>query len=248
MRLASTTFSAELAHHLDNLRNWLISNTGNFSTSQFLGTNSDDRDMVALADVNRDGSIDVVAGGVTFITVWLDSPSRTFPATPLTSGSPGSSNGPLHLADFHPNAGAPKVTKALANPTNYVEAFILADPTQTYKLWVRLRAENNYWGNDSIFVQVEGGTVTQDGQTRFATGTTDATNINLERCSGCGIAGWGWRDERWGGQSGRHARAALSERRMAPGPDSDARRRRHRRPDYAVVGTVPESAARTGQE
>jgi hypothetical protein len=42
--------------------------------------------------------------------------------------------------------------------------------------------------------------------------------------------------------------SALSERWMAPGPDSDPRRRRHRRPDCAVVRTVPESAARAGQE
>lgn len=40
--------------------------------------------------------------------------------------------------------------------------------------------------------------MTQDGRTRFATGTTDALDINLEQCSGCGISGWGWRDERWG--------------------------------------------------
>ena len=44
---------------------------------------------------------DVVAGGVNIITVWLGSPTGMFPAAPLTSGSPGSSNGPLHLADFN---------------------------------------------------------------------------------------------------------------------------------------------------
>jgi hypothetical protein len=102
------------------------------------------------------------------------------------------------LALWHPNAGAPKVTTASADPKDYVDVWIAADPTQTYKLWVRLRAENDYWGNDSIFVQFEGGAVTQDGQTRFATGTTDALDINLEQCSGCGLSGWGWRDERWG--------------------------------------------------
>ena len=47
---------------------------------------------------------------------------------------------------WHPNAGAPRVNAASANPTNYVDVSILADPTPTYKLWVRLRAENDYWG------------------------------------------------------------------------------------------------------
>ena len=73
----------------------------------------------------------------------------------------------------------------------------MADPSQTYKLWVRMKAQNDSWANDSIFVQFEGG-VQVGGQTRYAIGTTDALDINLEECSGCGLSGWGWRDERWG--------------------------------------------------
>ena len=98
----------------------------------------------------------------------------------------------------HPNAGAPKITTALANPTNYIEVGFVADPTQYYKVWLRLRAENDDWANDSVYLQFEGGAVTADGATRFAVGTTDALDVNLERCSGCGLSGWGWRDERWG--------------------------------------------------
>ena len=48
-----------------------------------------------------------------------------------------------------------------------------------------------------IFVQFENG-VQVGGQSRYAIGTTDALSINLEECSGCGVSGWGWRDERWG--------------------------------------------------
>ena len=74
---------------------------------------------------------------------------------------------------------------------------VLADPSQTYKLWVRMKAQNDSWANDSIFVQFEGG-VQVGAQLRYAIGTTDALDINLEECSGCGVSGWGWRDERWG--------------------------------------------------
>ena len=78
-----------------------------------------------------------------------------------------------------------------------MDIWVLADPSQTYKLWVRMKAQNDSWANDSIFVQFEGGA--QVGtQTRYAIGTTDALDINLEECSGCGLSGWGWRDERWG--------------------------------------------------
>jgi hypothetical protein len=98
---------------------------------------------------------------------------------------------------WHPDAGAAKVTTPLANPAHYVEAWFLADPAREYKLWVRLKAQNDSWANDSIAVQFEEGSVS-GGQTRYATGTTDALVVNLERCSNCGLSGWGWRDERWG--------------------------------------------------
>ena len=99
---------------------------------------------------------------------------------------------------WHPNAGAPKLATALAAPTNYFEAQFLADPTQTYKIWIRLKADQNSWANDSVFVQFGEGAVLANGQTRYRAGTTDALDVNLEQCSGCGVSGWGWRDERWG--------------------------------------------------
>jgi hypothetical protein len=98
---------------------------------------------------------------------------------------------------WHPDAGAPKVNIPLANPTHYVDTWFFADPSQTYKLWVRLKAQNDSWTNDSIVVQFEGGAIS-GGQPRYAIGTTDGLAINLERCSNCGVSGWGWRDERWG--------------------------------------------------
>jgi hypothetical protein len=99
---------------------------------------------------------------------------------------------------WHPNAGAAKLTTALADPANYVDVYFPADPTQEYKLWIRLKAEKDSWANDSVFVQFQEGAVTADGQTRYRAGTTDALDVNLEPCSGCGLSGWGWRDERWG--------------------------------------------------
>lgn len=98
---------------------------------------------------------------------------------------------------WHPDAGAPKRTQALANPSDYVEMVFLADPTQEYKLWVRLKAQNNHWGNDSVFVQFTGA---EDGAGNpiYQIGTTSALDVNLEECSGCGISGWGWEDDGWG--------------------------------------------------
>jgi hypothetical protein len=98
---------------------------------------------------------------------------------------------------WHPDAGAAKIEPPLANPTHYVDTWFLADPSQNYKLWVRLKAQNNSWANDSVYVQFEGAAVA-NGPSRYAIGTSDALAVNLEQCSNCGVSGWGWRDDRWG--------------------------------------------------
>jgi hypothetical protein len=97
----------------------------------------------------------------------------------------------------HPDGGAPKVVTALANPANYFDVEFTADPTQEYKVWVRMKAQNDNWANDSIHLQFEGA-VNGAGTPVYRIGTTSSLEINLEECSGCGLAGWGWRDERWG--------------------------------------------------
>jgi hypothetical protein len=99
---------------------------------------------------------------------------------------------------WHPDAGAPKLTTPLANPANFFELQFLADPTQEYKLWVRLKADGDSWANDSVFVQFTGA---KDGAGNpiYEIGTTSALAVNLEECSGCGVSGWGWEDDGWGG-------------------------------------------------
>jgi hypothetical protein len=95
------------------------------------------------------------------------------------------------------NLGAAKVTQPSASPSSFGTIDFVADPTQTYKLWVRLKADNNYWANDSVWIQVSGA-VDQAGNPIGAPGTTSGIEVNLEECSGCGVSGWGWRDESWG--------------------------------------------------
>ena len=73
----------------------------------------------------------------------------------------------------------------------------LADPSQEYKLWIRLKAEDDNWANDSVFVQFTGA---QDaaGNPIYQIGTTSGLAVNLEECSNCGVSGWGWEDDGWG--------------------------------------------------
>jgi hypothetical protein len=115
----------------------------------------------------------------------------------------GSSWGPIeddasaghYLGDR--NAGAPKAGAPLESPASYAEFTFPADPTQEYKLWVRLRAGSNHWANDSIWVQFTG-SADAAGNPVFRTGSTSGLSVNLEECSNCGLSGWGWRDDAWG--------------------------------------------------
>ena len=95
------------------------------------------------------------------------------------------------------NAGAAKITTAVANPANYVELTFDAVAGQPYRLWMRGRAENDIYSNDSAFVQFSNA-VTAGGSPTYRIGTTSAAEYNLEDCSGCGLAGWGWQDNGWG--------------------------------------------------
>jgi hypothetical protein len=97
----------------------------------------------------------------------------------------------------HPNAGAAKITQALAQPVHYFDLAFDAEAGIPYRLWLRGRAQGNYWGNDSVFVQFTG-SVDGAGAAKYRTGTSSALEVNLEECSGCGLSGWGWQDTGWG--------------------------------------------------
>ena len=72
-----------------------------------------------------------------------------------------------------------------------------ADAGRPYRLWIRGRAENNNYANDSVHVQFSN-SVNQSGAAVYRIGTTTSTQFNLESCSGCGLANWGWEDNGWG--------------------------------------------------
>jgi len=98
---------------------------------------------------------------------------------------------------IHPDAGAPKLSTAFASPANYVEMSFNAVAGVPYRLWLRSRAQNDYWGNDSAFVQFSG-SADANGTPIWRIGTTDATVVSLEDCNGCGEQGWGWQDNGYG--------------------------------------------------
>jgi hypothetical protein len=97
----------------------------------------------------------------------------------------------------NPDAGAAKVTQALAAPVNYFELTFNADAGKAYRLWIRAIAQRNDYANDSVYVQFDRSTDTT-GNPVNRIGTSSAATVVLENCTGCGVQGWGWQDNGYG--------------------------------------------------
>jgi hypothetical protein len=92
-----------------------------------------------------------------------------------------------------PNTGRAKVLAAVASPADYFTMTFTATAGTPYHLWMRGRADGNSRLNDSVHVEFS--------ERADASGRPvweQAAAVNLEDCSGCGNAGWGWEDNGWG--------------------------------------------------
>jgi len=85
---------------------------------------------------------------------------------------------------------------ALAAPADYFEATFIASAQTTYQVWVRMRAANDSKWNDSVWVQFSD-SVNVLGAPMYSIASPDALLVNLEPCSNCGVAGWGWTHGAW---------------------------------------------------
>jgi regulation of enolase protein 1 (concanavalin A-like superfamily) len=101
------------------------------------------------------------------------------------------------FAAHEPDEGAAKVATPAEHPVNYFEMSFQAQADVPYHLWLRMKAAENSFQNDSVWVQfsdsIDGG-----GNPVWRIHSTDATGVVLEDCSGCGEQGWGWNDNGYG--------------------------------------------------
>jgi hypothetical protein len=97
----------------------------------------------------------------------------------------------------HADAGAAKLTVPLANPANYFELSFDAQAGRAYRIWIRGKADRNFYGNDSVYIQFSG-SVTSTGSPVYRINSTSAAAYVLEDCGGCWVHGWGWQDNGYG--------------------------------------------------
>jgi endonuclease/exonuclease/phosphatase family metal-dependent hydrolase len=100
-----------------------------------------------------------------------------------------------------PEKGAAKITTALASPSDYFELSFNATAGVPYRLWLRGKATKDSYNADSVHIQFDEA-VTATGGAAFRIGTTAATAVTIEDCSGCGVKGWGWNDNYYGSKVG----------------------------------------------
>jgi carbohydrate binding protein with CBM6 domain len=84
----------------------------------------------------------------------------------------------------------------LASPAHFFEIPFSATANTPYRVWVRLRAANNSKWNDSVWVQFSDSLTTANAAV-YRIGTASALLVNLESCTACGVANWGWQDGAW---------------------------------------------------
>jgi hypothetical protein len=95
------------------------------------------------------------------------------------------------------NAGAAKVDPPKANPANYFTMSFNAQAGIPYRLWMRGKADNDSFANDSVWVQFTN-TVDGSGTPIWRIGSTTGTWVGVQACNGCPIQGWGWHDNSYG--------------------------------------------------
>jgi hypothetical protein len=101
------------------------------------------------------------------------------------------------------NTGFSAMDVPFASPQHYFEVPFDAAAETTYQVWLRLRGTADSNANDSVWVQFDGA-VDGAGNPLWRIGSSSALAVNLENCSRCGIAGWGWQDNGfWTGQTAR---------------------------------------------
>jgi subtilisin family serine protease len=90
------------------------------------------------------------------------------------------------------DAGWSSTDVPLAQPRDYVDVRVPANAGVAYHVWLRLKAGADSKWNDSVWLQFSDARV--NGAAVYGINSTTGLAVNLERCSNCGVAGWGWQD------------------------------------------------------
>lgn len=107
-----------------------------------------------------------------------------------------SSTAAAGVALRNPDRGVPKLMTAAASPASFFDVTFTAQAGIEYQLWLRMRADNDHYTNDSVYLQFSGA-VDAFGAAVNRIGTTGASVVSLQDTVGAPISDWGWNDTGW---------------------------------------------------
>ena len=157
----------------------------------------------ALMSVDGTGSHDPDGAVLDYLWTWgdevlvraADLPASAIRGTEwVKSPFSGAAGGAMLL---NPDKGAAKRASALASPASYVEFKVHVAAGVPYRLWLRSRATNDHYANDSVYVQFSGA-IDAAGGAVARIGTSSALSVILEDGREAGVANWGWSDAGYG--------------------------------------------------
>lgn len=99
----------------------------------------------------------------------------------------------------NPNAAQAKISSALATPSNFFETTFAANAGTAYHLWVRLRAQDDGFGSDSVHMQFSDSVTSSGAATMRINSTSSAQMILQNGATDTGVHSWGWADNGWNG-------------------------------------------------
>jgi endonuclease/exonuclease/phosphatase family metal-dependent hydrolase len=98
---------------------------------------------------------------------------------------------------INPNLNQAKIAAPLAVPTSFAEISFSALANTQYHLWLRMKAADNDYNNDSVYVQFSD-SLDNLNAINYRIGTASALSVILEEGSGANVSGWGWNDNSYG--------------------------------------------------
>ena len=87
----------------------------------------------------------------------------------------------------NPNRGVAKIATPSASPSSYFDVNFDVQAGVAYHVWLRMRAQDNHYANDSVFLQLTG-TMDASGTPVYRIGTTSGAPVSLQDSNGSGWA------------------------------------------------------------
>ena len=167
------------------------------------GSGGTNMNVLVVADFNKDNRLDLAAASTSanYVAIYLNSTTGLHWTANLGGGTVSSPRG-IAAADL--NLDGRQDLIVASRTSSSVTIFTAGNSATVFSTHQIVKSAS---GSRTVVaadfdgdgrVDLATGNEYAGAGTVYQIGTTSALSVNLEECSGCGLSGWGWRDEAWG--------------------------------------------------